>query len=316
MHVASYHLAVALENGYQIVWDPSDRSAGADYADRGCGQQQDLQGFDCYFEQPSACGFQFVRPNNSIQGSFNMSMIDGKMHQGSIPTFWSDRLSKELPFLNRSQAYKRFWWRMQSVAYLMRLNAKTSNELLKLRLDPNLHTALRINMNNSQSVPISVPFPLPSGSINAHVRHGDKGVEMTLVPFAAYARAAQTLVAHNPFYLKSVLFVSSEDEQVINASRSLQKYVPTTPSWTWLVVFSNIHRLNDGPMPQLQKFGKGVMMREWLLQLVMALECDAFIGTLGSNWNRLIFALRCIWVAKCTNIYHDVGHADWSTIVF
>ncbi len=49
-----------------------------------------------------------------------------------------------------------------------------------------------------------------------------------------------------------------------------------------------------------------------LPQLTLALEADAWIGTRGSNWNRLIDELRCGWVDKChggtsTNPFVEVG---------
>jgi hypothetical protein len=44
-----------------------------------------------------------------------------------------------------------------------------------------------------------------------------------------------------------------------------------------------------------------------LLQLLMSLEADAWVGTRGSNWNRLIDELRCVWVDKCPHAYLEVG---------
>jgi hypothetical protein len=44
-----------------------------------------------------------------------------------------------------------------------------------------------------------------------------------------------------------------------------------------------------------------------LLQLLMALEADAWVGTRGSNWNRLIDELRCVWVVKCQGVYVEAG---------
>jgi hypothetical protein len=47
----------------------------------------------------------------------------------------------------------------------------------------------------------------------------------------------------------------------------------------------------------------------------MALECDAWVGTLRSNWNRLLFELRCVWVPKCGLPFIEVGDPpvdyDW-----
>ena len=42
----------------------------------------------------------------------------------------------------------------------------------------------------------------------------------------------------------------------------------------------------------------------------MALECDAWVGTRGSNWNRLIDELRCVWVPKCAQPYVEVGERE------
>ena len=48
-----------------------------------------------------------------------------------------------------------------------------------------------------------------------------------------------------------------------------------------------------------------------LLQLLLALECDAFVGWRASGWNRLIDALRCVWVPKCKHPYTDVGRNSY-----
>ncbi len=48
------------------------------------------------------------------------------------------------------------------------------------------------------------------------------------------------------------------------------------------------------------------MLLGHLLQLLMSLEADAWAGTRGSNWNRLIDERRCVWVDKCPNAYVEV----------
>jgi hypothetical protein len=76
------------------------------------------------------------------------------------------------------------------------------------------------------------------------------------------------------------------------------------------VLFSDIRRANVGPLAQVLALGKtqaGLTTRTHLLQLLLALEADAWIGTRGSNWNRLIDELRCIWVEKCRQPYVEVG---------
>ena len=54
-------------------------------------------------------------------------------------------------------------------------------------------------------------------------RHGDKGSEMTLVPFEQYVLAAEKLIAENPLGLKRVGFVSTEDPYVIEQAANLTR---------------------------------------------------------------------------------------------
>ena len=91
----------------------------------------------------------------------------------------------------------------------------------------------------------------------------------------------------------------------------------TAPDSSWVTYSSLITRLDSGPHQQLEKsvqegMGRSHMSHSWLLQLFMALECDAWIGTRNSNWNRLIDELRCVMVSKCHAPYIEVGdRKDW-----
>ena len=78
-------------------------------------------------------------------------------------------------------------------------------------------------------------------------------------------------------------------------------------------------RINSNGLDQIARLAvpRGTLTHIWFLQLLMALECDAWVGTRGSNWNRLIDELRCVWVPKCANEYvevgdpHDYEHYGW-----
>lgn len=52
-----------------------------------------------------------------------------------------------------------------------------------------------------------------------------------------------------------------------------------------------------------------------LLQLIIALEADGWVGTRSSNWGRIIDELRCVWVAKCRLPFVEAGanphEYDW-----
>lgn len=91
----------------------------------------------------------------------------------------------------------------------------------------------------------------------------------------------------------------------------------TSPDDAW-TVYSHIDRLDTGPLPQLDRFGALHMTHQWLLHLWMALECDAWVSTRGSNWNRLIDELRCVLVGKCragpfleVNVPHSWASYNW-----
>ena len=63
----------------------------------------------------------------------------------------------------------RSWVRAQTVGYLARLNDATLAAIKAARLDPRAHGGGR---DVNAPPPAALPFPLPRGSIAAHVRHG------------------------------------------------------------------------------------------------------------------------------------------------
>lgn len=306
-------LGAALEHDYIPVWHPDWEGAGALFTDKvGCDGGK-YHNFLCYFEPLSVCGYEYVTKENShftdsADPPFGFKTDD-------VPSFWRDRLTE----FHRNQngggdigltrAYFKFWWRAQGSAYIMRLNGATRSKLLQMRLDTKYNEGIVVG-DSSSGTNVTVPFPLPSGTINAHVRHGDKGSEMKLIPLQDYIIAAERFVSENPLSYKPILFLSTEDQECIDQAHSLGFTIKTQPASKWIVFWSNINRGNTSPYAQLEKFGRSKMMFEWLLQLWMALECDVFIGTLGSNWNRLIAQLRCTMVDKCQNPYFEVGTGE------
>ena len=148
---------------------------------------------------------------------------------------------------------------------------------------------------------MAAAFPFKRGMTSIHVRHGDKGGEMTLVADDAYFAAAESLVLHHPMGLSRAAFISTEDPG------TLESAVKETRGWA--LMWYDVPRINSNGIDQLHKLSllPAQLTRIWFLQLLMALECDAWVGTRGSNWNRLIDELRCIWVPKCMQPYSDVG---------
>jgi hypothetical protein len=175
-----------------------------------------------------------------------------------------------------------YWWRAQSAGYLARLNAGTM-------------ASVRARRRREPAV--------PAGTISAHIRHGDKHREMRLVEPAVYMEAAERLAQLQPLSFGArTYFVTSDSASAINTSRALAS------RGGWAFVASDIPRGRDGfVMKEWKAATANTSMHDHLLQLLMALEADAWVGTRGSNWNRLIDELRCVWVDKCAHVYVEVG---------
>jgi hypothetical protein len=117
---------------------------------------------------------------------------------------------------------------------------------------------------------------------------------MRLVPFNDFVVRAEKFAAENPLGSWKRAFLSTEDPNVIEQMKSMARITPFSVSgsnmrWTWY--WSDIPRLNTSPETQLREFGNRTeLTTHWLLQLVMAIECDAIVGTRGVSHFCLIAA--------------------------
>ena len=136
------------------------------------------------------------------------------------------------------------------------------------------------------------------------MRHGDKYTEMALQGTERYTNASVALTLAQPFTLKRILYVSTENPAVPGEAEV------HLANQAFSVVSYKIRRSNTGPLTQIVDLGAanaGQTTISHLQQMVMSMECDAWVGTRGSNWNRLLDELRCIWVDKCGLTYVEVG---------
>ena len=116
-----------------------------------------------------------------------------------------------------------YWWRAVSASYYIRPNAATLKALEK-------HRTLPIKLNKKDNQPngktaLSIPDENNGQCISMYVRHGDKGYEMELVPFARYTEAVEIVMTR---YLnnsnlvvpgtkgKPAIFIGSESNDVLN----------------------------------------------------------------------------------------------------
>lgn len=311
MHVMGGMLAFALENNHTLVLSP-----------QACNTFTDSAGCELLFQPISSCNYHTVikdhprptilDPSHLVIGSttkLKNALILAQQYPGglgdaittAVPSRLKEKLQSKIPNMSSDQIG--FWWRAQSVAYIMRLNADTIRAIVRLRTDPLFHYYTNCN---------STPFPLPVNTIAMHIRGGDKWKEMRLVPPHKFIATAAALFENMPLSFSSRnIFVSSDYEAAIQETQHDAEEMGLS------VIYSHIYREPRGQEYDVWKkqHNRLKMTHTHILQLLMSLEADSWIGTRGSNWNRLIDQLRCVWVEKCPNQYTEVGNPyagyDW-----
>ncbi|CAI5997212.1 unnamed protein product [Closterium sp. NIES-64] len=151
--------------------------------------------------------------------------------------------------------------------------------------------------------------------VSMHVRQSDKQVEMGVWSFAAHmlfaARLQRTLVDLKHVWLSTEMQASQHDKikallpmcslpfpfSVINKAATLtiaravinEAATPLYAGWTFLYAANG--RLPEGALDP-HAYDALQSPAASLASLLIAAQCDVFIGSLGSNWSRLINELR------------------------
>ncbi|EPS42115.1 hypothetical protein H072_3879 [Dactylellina haptotyla CBS 200.50] len=312
VHGTGWILGLAIRLNRILIYD-DEASPGQNFLEEKC-MTDGRRSLDCIFESFSSCSSaQHLRDGNHIKlRSYWRVPEDLDMSTSAVPPLLGQLLKNDFPDMHYDAI--KYWWRTQAAAYMMRMNGPALQRLKALRLEDGLHSATTHDAAG-QVVPAPVPYPLPDGSFSMHVRHGDKGIEMELIPFRKYVDRAEEFAAMNMIMTRKTCFISTEDQGVLDEAKQIGNawISPNTTSnenWTW--VWSNIPRINGGPVEQLNKFGNRTDMTiKWMQQLFFAIEAPNVVGTRGSGWNRMIDELRCIWV-DCRTPYMEVGpFEDW-----
>ena len=163
-----------------------------------------------------------------------------------------------------------YWWRAVSTAYIIRPNARTLQaiEERKRKIFPSMTVA--------------------RGTTAVHVRHGDKWKESELIEDRQYLEVVEELHRQEGerWSLSRSIFLSTEDQATADFFQRL-------PDWD--VTFTQVQRYTDrdvSPMAFAERIGRSNEMLNSMTSLDIALQCDAFVMTLSSNWCRLIDELR------------------------
>ncbi|KAG0555792.1 hypothetical protein KC19_11G003200 [Ceratodon purpureus] len=249
----------------------------------------------CYFEPISSCSIRTAMGRRTWENTAWLDAITyGRNSERTLKddcfTFGAIFLFRSTPFMfhellaqgNISIA-SYYWWRAQGVAYLVRPNARTMRELEYRRWE--------VFQNET----------IEEGTLSVHVRRGDKGKESTLAPDEVYLATADAVVRDNPDSVKRSIFLSTEDASTVQFFSALSN---------WTVRWTNVRRqsrdYNGGTTGFAQLVGWNEEFLNSLLSLQLALECNAWVGMISSNWNRLIDELRSTIRCKSDRPYVDV----------
>ena len=286
IHVATWALHYALDEGMVMTWGHDDCWPYAD--EETCGHNRNC---GCFFQPLTNCSAEDVARNHTridvaeLMYSHYMTV----QRNTPAPRALTRKLRRYFSFTNEEI---RYWWRTQATAYLMRFNERTLGAILDIRSNA-------LNYGD-------FAFPLPKGSIHAHIRAGDKFNEMQLVPSSTFLSTALRLSVENPFAYSKFLYVASD------SSERIQDCLNARPDG-WTIGHAHMYRKPAGQVnTEVQAPGYadghvGRLALHHLTELMLALEADAWIGTRGSSWNRLIDELRCVAVDKCHMVFREVG---------
>jgi hypothetical protein len=240
--------------------------------DTWCGSEQ--RSYECAFVPPTNCSQEMLDPARRVRaGDF----------QGSVPTQFKNVSVEPYPLL--------YWWRAQAAAYLTRLNDR-----FRVRLE-----ALRQKY---------LPARLPCGSVCVYVRHGDKGSEMELLPWARFLTGVKVAIEQlsaRPEALhcrptRAPVFLMTDDRRALaDAKRDFGSRLWVVNESIPASALPHEHGGNASAASKWENF-------EWsMLNLEICVEADAFVSQRLANFARLVDELRMTRYGRLGQPFIELG---------
>lgn len=218
VHVAGAHFAFAVEDDRIFLWSDGAMREFTDPVT--CNGELSAL---CFFRPPSNCSLD----DADAPGVDTVHLHDGAslLALGApndlIPRAFHamfEALALPIRGVRRAGELK-YWWRAQSVAFLMRFSDYATGILHELRTSEGMVQHAPVQSSNAWGARMAASLPFPRGMVSLHVRHGDKGSEMQLVDTHKYVAAAEEIVVNGPMAHVRAAFVSTEDPGVIDTVR-------------------------------------------------------------------------------------------------
>lgn len=196
--------------------------------------------------------------------------------------------------LDRSAYY--LWWRAVAAAFMLRPNNATLDFVYRNR-DP-------------------VIASVDGQCISTYVRHGDKGIEMKLVPFGQYAKQAKGLweskdiPGFRNYTQPKVFYVASEDFEVYkeaNTWGAKENVIVRRSNLSALVLSDRMRKVKQHDLERSTAKSRTFEYLSYILHLHDLSSCEAAICTMPSNYCRLVDELRSTVGGKANRIFIDLS---------
>ncbi|MED6111089.1 hypothetical protein PIB30_049233 [Stylosanthes scabra] len=199
----------------------------------------------------------------------------------------------------------RRWWRAQAVRYLMRFPTEYTCNLMnearhaafgkisaKMVIESLAGDWPKLGEQSGEKERSEIdeyvwsnhkPW-IPRPILSMHVRMGDKACEMKVVEFEGYMELAHRIRRHFPNL--NNIWLSTEMQEVIEKTK---RY----PHWNFY--YTNVTRQERANMSMANyeaSLGRETSTNYPLVNFLMAVDSDFFVGALGSTWSFLIDGMR------------------------
>ena len=288
IHALAHSLAVSIEHNRILVVKPLYRSPWGDpeFCDK-----EDTS-IMCYFQPITNCSISDVDVlqayndnkefNSTTHGHLtNIRLLNNYASVKYIFSGLSFRWRTPPTYVNNlldlgsiPNEAKWWYWRTQGITFLTRLNERTLNWI---------HDYEKENCKECKN----------EYDFTIYIRHGDKGIEMKLIDADVYKEAINIITS---FGMKKnyTIYVNADDQESVDAIASLP----------YTVTSLNRTRTNVGISQLKEEQHIGLIS---LADIDNEIRGDHCIGTIGSNWNRLIYELKMTVGLKSDGFILDVG---------
>lgn len=344
IHIEGWGIAMAIQLGRIYLPQPDGDYIFWETLVPFC-KEQNKRTLDCFFEAFSSCtiedalygiqgdvnsfrtmkittlGYIFESEENRLAAikslendrGINIDFLSPSNIYCDVKTFIPFEFSNILNCAPMRDDNRYYWWRAITTVFLLRPNNETLQFL----------SQYRYNLTDEEVC------------ISTYVRHGDKAVEMKLVPFDSYANAISLLwnkymksfhsdyiyqhqrqknTAHESLFLKNTtLFLGTEDPNVIEDA------IKWATQNKWKLIYTELFsratqsaRLDFDTAHHQPQVHDDLEYLSMILNLEYSVRCEGFVCTIASNFCRIIDEMRATIGMKANRFYADLSYETCS----